>query len=140
MSELIFYEKPGCVGNRRQQGLLNRLGVAFVVRDLLSETWDAERLRPFFADLRVPCWFNESAPKVKSGELPVGQLDEREALCLMIREPILIRRPLLEYGMLKQSGFVPGVVLDALGVELEGGDDLQHCPMIDSETICEVPE
>ncbi|MEL0583991.1 MAG: hypothetical protein AAES65_03795 [Candidatus Thiodiazotropha sp. (ex. Lucinoma kazani)] len=56
----------------------------------------------------------------------------------MISDPILIRRPLLELGSLKQSGFASGVVLDALGVSLNPLHPLQDCPMQDeSPMICE---
>ena len=139
MSELVFYEKPGCVGNGLQKGVLLSQGVRFVVRDLLSEPWRAESLRPFFADKPVAAWFNETAPAVKSGEIAIHDLNETEALTLMIQSPILIRRPLLAYGDLRQSGFVAGPVLDALGVVLDASDDLQTCPMSETPTICEAP-
>jgi len=141
MDELIFYEKPGCVGNAMQRKALLDQGVRFQVRDLLSEPWDARRLRPFFGDKPVSRWFNETAPEVKSGEVAIGRLSEEEALELMVVRPILIRRPLLEYGGLTQSGFEAGPVLTALGVTLEEGEALQSCPMRDSEedSSCETP-
>lgn len=139
MTTLVFYEKPGCIGNDMQKSLLRRQGVRFEVRDLLSEPWSAERLRPFFHDTPVARWFNASARKVKSGEIAVDALDEAEALALMIGEPILIRRPLLELGTLRQSGFVPGPVLDALGVSLDASENLQDCPMDASAPVCEAP-
>lgn len=141
MQELIFYEKPGCVGNAMQQRALRDQGVRFQVRDLLSEPWDSRRLRPFFGDKPVFRWFNETAPEVKSGEVVIDRLSEQEALELMLVRPILIRRPLLEYGGLAQSGFEPGPVLTALGVTLEEGAALQSCPMMNSEEdpSCETP-
>ena len=139
MSGLVFYEKPGCVGNGMQQSLLRGQGVRFEVRDLLSQSWSAERLRPYFLDLPVAQWFNASAPRVKSGEIDIHALDETEALRMMIRDPILIRRPLLELGAVRQSGFVPGPVLDALGIDLDASGNLQDCPMDAAAPICEGP-
>ncbi len=139
MAELIFYEKPGCVGNGMQQSLLRRQGVAFEVRDLLKHPWTVETLRPYFGDTAVSQWFNASAPRVKSGEIPLDSLNEAEALALMLADPILIRRPLLEYGELRQSGFVPGPVLAALEVELDPRENLQDCPMDAAQPVCEVP-
>ncbi|MEW7978058.1 MAG: nitrogenase-associated protein [Candidatus Sedimenticola endophacoides] len=133
MSALVFFEKPGCVGNRAQKKLLRSMGLEFEVRDLLSERWTQERLRPFFGDKPVPEWFNQSAPRVKAGEIAVESLSESDALAMMIEEPILICRPLLDYGSLKQSGFVPGAVLDALNVRLNDDEDLQSCPMVAAE-------
>jgi len=139
MSELVFYEKPRCLGNRQQQVLLLSLGHRFEVRDLLSEPWTTERLRPFFGGRPVAEWFNLSAPRIKSGELAIRDLDEAQALSLMLDEPLLVCRPLLQLGELRQAGFVPGPVLDALGVTLASSEDLQSCPMDASEPQCGAP-
>jgi len=139
MAELIFYEKPGCVGNGMQQSLLRRQGVTFEVRDLLSHPWNAGELRGYFGDAPVSQWFNASAPRVKSGEIPLAALSEADALALMLADPILIRRPLLAYGELRQSGFVPGPVLTALAVDLDPQENLQDCPMDAAQPVCEGP-
>jgi nitrogenase-associated protein len=140
MAELVFYEKPGCIGNLRQQKLLRSQGVAFVVRDLINENWSVQRLRPYFEDKPVMQWFNTTAPRVKSGEFSIEALSEAEALSLMVDDPILIRRPLLEWGDLRQSGFETGSVLNALGVVLSSIENLQDCPMQDEPSvICEGP-
>lgn len=130
MSTVVFYEKPGCVSNARQRALLTGLGHRLEVRDLLSEPWTPERLRPFFRDLPVPAWFNQTAPRVVTGELPVHRLDEAEALALMVAEPILVRRPLIEVDGLRACGFEPGPMLDSLGVVLAPGQDLQSCSRV----------
>lgn len=137
MSYLVFYEKPGCVGNDRQKDLLETLGHQLEVRDLLTEAWTEERLRPFFGSKPVVQWFNLSAPSIKSGEIEIDALKEEDALAVMIIEPLLICRPLLEHGVYKQSGFLKGPVLDALGVYLEPQNDLDSCPMTDIIQTCE---
>ncbi len=137
MSELVFYEKPGCIGNGMQKSLLRNQGIAFVVRDLLSHPWTAASLRDYFGTSPVNEWFNSSAPAVKSGEIAIGALSEAEALALMLQDPILIKRPLLEFGDLKQSGFIAGPVLDALEVDLDPEENLQDCPMDASQPVCE---
>jgi nitrogenase-associated protein len=137
MSDLVFYEKPGCVGNNRQKALLREHGISFEVRDLLSTPWTTDTLRVFFADTPVSQWFNDSAPRVKSGEIPIGRVDEITALQLMVDDPILIRRPLMACDGLKQSGFTPGPVLDHLGIQLDVEKDLQSCPRVAQP--CEEP-
>ncbi|MES9939023.1 MAG: ArsC/Spx/MgsR family protein [Candidatus Thiodiazotropha sp. 6PLUC2] len=140
MTELVFYEKPGCVGNQQQKAILRKLGITLEVRDILSEPWTHESLRPFFENKPVSSWFNDSAPQVKSGEIKIDQLDEIAALELMIGNPILIKRPLMICQSLRQSGFTPGTVLDKLGVTIEGKKDLQSCPMETTEQqVCEAP-
>lgn len=137
MSGLIFYEKPGCIGNDRQQSLLRDKGIRFEVRDLLNHPWSAADLRAFFGSMPVCDWFNRSAPRIKSGEITLDCLSAAEALELMLRDPLLIRRPLLDLGRLKQAGFVPGPVLEALEIELDPKDKLQDCPMDGVQSSCD---
>ncbi|QLE58202.1 ArsC/Spx/MgsR family protein [Nostoc sp. TCL26-01] len=105
MARVIFYEKPGCKGGTRQKVLLTAAGHEVVTYNLLTEPWTAERLRSFFGDRPISEWFNRSAPRVKSGEIVPEQLDEQTALFLMLREPLLIRRPLLQVGDRREVGF-----------------------------------
>jgi nitrogenase-associated protein len=135
--EIIFWEKPGCIGNTQQKAVLRQHGYKLDVRDLLTTPWTAEQLRPFFAGKAVNEWFNQSAPDVKSGVINIGQLSENEALDMMVQTPLLICRPLLQVNELRQSGFVDGVVLNHLNIQLQADEDLQSCPMADDEP-CEV--
>jgi hypothetical protein len=73
---------------------------------------------------------------VKDGTVDIHAVDEEQALTLMLAEPMLIRRPLMRFGDLRQAGFVPGPVLDALGVSLDPEKDLQSCPMPEPSSKC----
>lgn len=107
MAHIVFWEKPGCAGNARQEALLKQSGHTLDVRNLLAEPWDAERLRGFFGDRPVSEWFNRSSPRVKSGEIVPEAVSESEALALMLAEPLLIRRPLMEANGRREAGFEP---------------------------------
>ena len=96
-------------------------------------------MRPFFGKSPVTDWFNLSAPAVKSGEVDIHSCDEARALQLMLADPLLIRRPLLQLNDIRQSGYVDGPVLHSLGVVLDPGEDLQSCPMSDTEPECGAP-
>ena len=96
MARLAFWEKPGCGGNARQKALLAAAGHELVVRSLLAEPWTAERLLQFLEHLPVAEWFNLAAPRVKSGEVDPAGVTREEALALLLAEPLLIRRPLME--------------------------------------------
>jgi nitrogenase-associated protein len=134
---VIFYEKPGCVGNQQQQDLLRQHGCHLEIKNLLSENWTISELRSYFSDKPIAKWFNQSAPAVKSGELNIHTIDEFQAIKMMLDDPILICRPLLKYGFFKQSGFNPGPVLACLNITLQPQQDLQSCPMGDEEELCE---
>ncbi|MBW8327789.1 MAG: hypothetical protein K0M48_01075 [Thiobacillus sp.] len=128
MASVVFYEKPGCANNTRQKTLLAAAGHSVWARNLLAEVWTPERLRPFFGDLPVAQWFNPSAPRIKSGEIDPARLGEDEALLEMEKDPLLIRRPLMESEGRRCVGF-DLIEVDAwLGLEsLLPQRDLETC-------------
>jgi nitrogenase-associated protein len=96
MTHLVFFEKPGCGGNARQRSALMAAGHTLERRNLLTAHWTADRLLAFLAPLAVADWFNRAAPRVKSGELQPESLSAEAALTLLLNEPLLIRRPLMQ--------------------------------------------
>jgi len=124
---VVFYEKPGCGGNRRQKTLLQEHGIALDVRDLLSTPWTAERLESFFAGLEKEAMVNTSAPKIKSGELDVAALSREELIARMVAEPLLIKRPLLEVGETRVCGFDIPRLNALLEVEMPVPEAINSC-------------
>lgn len=96
MTHILFFEKPGCSGNARQKALLLAAHHTLDVRDLLHWPWTPESLLAFLAPLSVPNWFNRAAPRIKSGEVVPEALSADAALALLLDEPLLIRRPLMQ--------------------------------------------
>jgi len=128
MATVIFYEKPGCAGNARQKRLLAEAGHTVVTRDLLTETWTSQSLRPFFGDRPVAEWFNKAAPAVKSGEIDPASFDEAAALEAMIAKPLLIRRPLMQVGDRRETGFEPALVEAWIGLAEPVEGSIEGCP------------
>lgn len=129
MAHVIFYEKAGCANNARQKRLLEAVGHSLSVRDMLTEPWTAERLRGFFGDRPVAEWFNRAAPRVKSGTVEPDRLDAERAIALMLDEPLLIRRPLMEVEGERSVGFDPDHVDAWIGLSAPAaqGADLETC-------------
>ena len=96
MTHLVFFEKPGCGGNARQRAALEAAGHTLERRNLLTTRWTSGSLLAFLAPLPVADWFNRAAPRVKSGEVQPDTLDAEAALALLLQEPLLIRRPLMQ--------------------------------------------
>ena len=107
MAQVVFYAKPGCKGNARQIRVLLSAGHEVDVRDLLAEPWTAARLRGFFGDRPAAEWLNRSAVRVKSGEIVPEKLSAQEAMALLLADPALIRRPLLEVAGERRAGWEP---------------------------------
>lgn len=141
MATVVFYEKPGCANNTKQKVLLAAAGHTVWARNLLTERWTAARLRPFFDDLPVPQWFNLSAPRIREGEIDYERVTETEALVLMLADPLLIRRPLMEVDGICRVGFDPEAVDAWIGLgKARIAEDLETCPRRHAAEPCQVPE
>jgi nitrogenase-associated protein len=128
MTTVIFYEKPGCGNNTKQKVLLAAAGHTVQAKSLLTEPWTRDRLLAFFGKRPVAEWFNRAAPKVKSGEVIPEALDADTALAMMLAEPLLIRRPLIEVDGRREVGFDPAVIDAWLGLNRKVEGDLESCP------------
>ncbi len=122
MAHVIFYEKPGCQNNTRQKALLAEAGHEVIARNLLAERWNPEALRAFFGPRPVAEWLNRAAPRIKSGEVIPEALDEMEALALMIADPLLIRRPLIQVGNRREAGFDSDILEQWIGLSIPEQD------------------
>lgn len=125
MATITFYEKPGCKGNLRQKTLLAAAGHTVQAKSLKAETWTADRLLAFLGKLPISAWFNPSAPAIKSGEIVPEDISTEHALHLLLENPLLIRRPLMEIGEERLVGFDIAAVDAWIGlnnVELPAGN------------------
>lgn len=139
MAIVHFYEKPGCFNNARQKQWLVKAGHLLIVHDLLKFPWaeNRSRLRSFFGDLPVAEWFNRSAPAIKNGDIKPALISERQAIDLMICDPLLIRRPLLEVDGRCRAGFDTDTIDAWLGLQagMEDGD-LETCRKQHKQRAC----
>jgi nitrogenase-associated protein len=139
LARVTFYEKPGCGTNARQKRMLEAAGHEIVTKNLLTESWTAERLRGFFGVMPVASWFNSAAPRVKSGEIDPMNVAAPAALALMLAEPLLIRRPLIEVETQRCAGFEDALVTLLLG----GGNvnqDVLGCGRARISAPCPAPD
>ena len=132
MAKIIFWEKPGCKGNSRQKQILLASGHELEVRNLLTETWTTETLRLFFGERPTSEWFNPTNPQVKSGELVPAEIAAEDALAMMVTEPLLIVRPLLQVGQQRLAGFDVQQVHNWIGLALDSISqrDPKNCPCV----------
>lgn len=132
MATIIFWEKPGCQGNARQKDILLASGHELQVRNLLSEPWNEEHLALFFGSRPVAEWLNRTNPKVKAGEIVPEHISRKQALAMMVAEPLLIVRPLMQVGDERLAGFDTARVHNWLGLNLDsvGEQDPKNCPCV----------
>ncbi|MDD2686529.1 MAG: hypothetical protein PHY62_10250 [Gallionella sp.] len=141
MAIIVFYEKPGCGNNTKQKVWLAASGHTVLAKNLLLEKWTPARLRQFFGGMPVTEWFNPSAPRVKSGEVDPALQDEASALALMMSEPLLIRRPLMDIdGVIFCAGFDADAVHAWIGLnDAKPKGDIENCPNLHQSNPCPAP-
>lgn len=125
MKKVIFYEKTGCKGNARQKSMLESAGYTLEVLSILDTDWDQDELRTYFGNRPVADWFNWKAPAVKRGDVDPASFSAEDALEIMLREPILIRRPLIDLDGQRACGF-DDAVQAMLGI-LQPADGMEAC-------------
>jgi nitrogenase-associated protein len=133
--KIVFWEKPGCMGNARQRALLVAGGHDVQARSLPDHAWTREELLGFLEGLAVPDWFNTGAGRIKSGEIVPGDLNAEEAIALLVGDPILVRRPLLEIGQARRAGWdlewieaCAGPLSESDRIRRVRSEDLSACP------------
>jgi arsenate reductase (glutaredoxin) len=129
---VVFYEKPGCAGNKKQKDLLKAHGVEFEVKSMLNTPWSVESLSSFFDGLEKNKIVNQFAPQIKNGEIFPEKLSKDELINLMIKEPILIKRPLIEVGEEKVCGFDIPKLNKLLNLDLDSKKEIGTCQSSDS--------
>ena len=124
--KIVFLEKSGCINNTKQKKLLIEKGYDVLAKSLLTEPWRFESLRPFFGNLPLEKWFNMTAPSIKSGEVVPADFTEETAIESMLKDPLLIRRPLVVIDGHRVCGFDhPKVQALIEGVD---ASDMLVCP------------
>jgi len=135
MKLIIFYEKPGCLTNKKQKNSLRHAGCMVIVRSLLDHKMTPEELYSYLESRPVKEWFNPFAPAVKNGEIDPNSYTEEEALDLLLHQPIMIRRPLISVDGRRMCGFDKPVIEGILGVSL----DLDRVEACSSDIVCFTP-
>jgi nitrogenase-associated protein len=105
MKIVIFYEKPGCATNAKQKKSLREAGCMVIERNLLEHGLTTNELYAFLQDKPHTQWFNHNAPDIKNGVIKPAMMSPAVALQTLMRDPILIKRPLMVVGGSKLCGF-----------------------------------
>ncbi len=116
MATVYFFEKPGCINNARQKKLLIASGHTVIDKNLLTHPWTPNLLLSFLGSKSVHSWFNLASPRIKSKEILPENISTDAALELMIHDPLLIKRPLLQVENRCESGFDQNLIHNWIGL------------------------
>ena len=127
MADIVFYEKPGCINGEKQKAILRAAGHNLNCLDILKHNWSRSELQEFVAGKSASDMMNHTAPAIKKGEIVPERLSAAEAMDLMVKDPILIKRPLIEVDGMKIQGFNDPRLVPYLG-DWDGREDVVTCP------------
>lgn len=127
MAFIQFYEKPGCINGEKQKHILAKAGNVLECVNILEYPWSREELTQFFAVSEPSLIMNHTAPAIKKGEIVPADLLYEDAVSLMLEDPILIKRPLIQVDGLSIQGFTDERLTPYLGA-WDGEEDVVTCP------------
>ena len=116
MMKAILYGIRNCDTVKRARGWLEREGVGYDFHDYKTAGIDEARLRSWVDELGWETVLNRAGTTFR--KLPDGEkegLDEDRAIALMLAQPSMIKRPLLDLGQRRLVGFSEPAYRDALG-------------------------
>ena len=136
MAEIVFYEKPGCLNGEKQKAILRAAGHTLHCIDILSFEWNPDKLLYFVAGKEPVDMMNHMAPAVKNGQVVPRELSFSEAVLMMVSDPILIKRPLIEVDGLCIQGFMDSRLKFYLG-DWDQSEDVVTCPNLGAKSCDE---
>lgn len=126
--EILFYEKTGCIGNAKQKKLLSDYGIKFKTLSLLDTKWSFESLSDFFNGLTKDEMINPFAPSEELEKIDILSISKDDLVKYMIKNPILIKRPLISIGEVKMCGFDIPKINSALKLHICEKLTINSCP------------
>lgn len=113
---VTMYGIPNCDTIKRAKGWLDAHGVAFAFHDYKKAGIDRARLEGWVAELGWEVLLNRAGTTFRklSDDERTG-LDAEKAVALMLAQPSMIKRPVLDLGDRRIVGFKPEVYAGAFG-------------------------
>jgi nitrogenase-associated protein len=116
MAKIIFYEKTGCINNTKQKRILELVGYELEAIDIIAYKWSAAELKAFFENVPLEKWFNMNALTISFGEDSPNNYNKDTAIDAMLKNHLLIKRPLMIVNGEKLVGFDKAKIDEELGL------------------------
>jgi arsenate reductase len=107
---ITIYGIKNCDTMKKARGWLDGHGVAYSFHDYKTEGIDKEKLKRWSDELGWEALLNRAGTTFR--KLPDADkegLNERKAIALMLAQPSMIKRPVLELGGKLLAGFKPEI-------------------------------
>lgn len=112
-----LYGIRNCDTMKKARAWLDAHSVEYVFHDYKTTGIDAARLQGWCKELGWETLLNRAGTTFrKLPEADKQDLNERKAIALMLAQPSMIKRPVLDLGRQRLTGFKPEIYAQALGV------------------------
>jgi len=113
---VTIYGIKNCDTMKKARGWLDAKGVAYVFHDYKSEGIDRKRLETWAKSVGWEALLNRAGTTFrKLPDAEKADIDEGRALALMLDQPSMIKRPVLDLGGRILVGFKPEIYEEAVG-------------------------
>lgn len=107
---VTLYGIPNCDTVKKARQWLDQQGVDYRFHDFRADGLSASQVEAWIADLGLDVLINKRSTSWKNLDAAArDSLDENSAVQLVLDNPTLIKRPLLESGKLRTVGFKPAL-------------------------------
>ena len=118
----IIYGIKNCDTMKKARSWLDSHGVAYDFHDYKAAGVDKEKLKAWSAKVGWETLLNRAGTTFKKlDEADKDRLTEQKALALMLAQPSMIKRPVLELGSKLLVGFKPDIYAKEFGAKSRKG-------------------
>ena len=115
--DITMYGIKNCDTIKKARGWLDAQEIVYRFHDYKAEGIDRERLERWCRELGWEVLLNRAGTTFrKLPEADKARLDEKKAIDLMLAQPSMIKRPVLDLGAKRLVGFKPELYQDAVPV------------------------
>lgn len=116
MGEIVLYAKKSCTQCKKAIAFLNKKGVRYQVKDIVHEPPPRSLLEKVIKAENIYASLNQRSTTYRENHLGRRRTTKNEAIRLMLKDPNLIKRPLIIKDNRAYQGFDEVSLLDFVAV------------------------
>lgn len=105
MGEIVLYAKKSCTQCKKAIAFLNKKGVAYQLKDIVHEPPPRSLLEKVIKAENIYASLNQRSTTYRENHLGKRRTTKNEAIRLMLKDPNLIKRPLIIKDNKAYQGF-----------------------------------
>lgn len=105
MGEIVLYAKKSCAQCKKAIAFLNKKGVQYQIKDIVHEPPPRSLLEKVIKAENIYASLNQRSTTYKDNSLGKRRTTKNEAIRLMLKDPNLIKRPLIIKDNRAYQGF-----------------------------------